>query len=83
MAKRQKSTAAILKGFLERDPKLQGIKQSFVIAALDIYSRQIICEDDWNPMSGLVTDELWKEIAKELRDEIHLHYGKESDRIAA
>lgn len=83
MAKRQKSTAAILKGFLERDARMQGVKQSFIIAALDTYARRIICEDDWNPMSGIVTDELWREIARELKDEIHLHYGKESDSIAA
>lgn len=67
MAKKKQSTAAFLKSFLECEPALQGIKQAFVIAALDIYVKECMNNvKDNNPMSGFVTDELWHDIAQEL-----------------
>ena len=79
MAKRVKSLSALIKAFLENDPRMQGVKQAFVVSALDIYARQVISGEAWNPMSGLVTDELWREIARELRDDFSDNYSNEKN----
>lgn len=54
------------------------LKQSFIISALDTYSRMVIQEDIWNPMEGFVADGVWKEIAREVSKEITEQYGERS-----
>jgi len=76
-AKKQKSTASFLKAFLESDARMQGIKQAFVISALDIYIRECQANPkENNPMPGMVTDELWQSVADELGEAMAVQYGK-------
>ncbi len=75
MAKKQ-TTAAFLKSFMEGEPRLQGIKQAFVIAALDIYAKECMNNvKDNNPMSGFVDDALWHSIAEELNLKLGQQYS--------
>ena len=76
MAKKQKSTAAFLKNFLESDPRMQGLKQAFVVAALDIYAKECLANvTDNNPMKGFVSDELWHSIADEMNKGLSTQFG--------
>ena len=77
MAKRVKSLSALIKAFLENDPRMQGVKQAFVMSAFHTYTKLVISGEVHNPMRGFVTDELWEEIAKQLQDDFAANYGKE------
>lgn len=54
------------------------IKQSFIISALDEYSRQVLEDKIDMDEHSIIPPNLWQSIATELQAELINHYGKQS-----
>lgn len=74
MAKK-KSTAAFLKSFMESDARMQGLKQAFIMYAVELYANECILNvKENNPWAGFCSDELWQSIAEELNLKLKTEY---------
>ena len=73
MAKRKTNTAFIK--YAMEHSQYGSLKQSFIIAALDSYARQVMINEELNPMKGFVDNSVWQGIAHELNKEISEQYS--------
>ena len=72
--KKHKTNTAFVKHAMEHS-QYGGLKQSFIIAALSAYSKQIMADPELNPMKGFVDNSLWEAIACELNIDLCNQYG--------
>jgi len=58
------------------------MKQSFVIAALDVYSRMCLTDTVKEVgFAGFISPDLWKAIAQELHDELEDQYSSRKAQL--
>lgn len=73
MAKK-KTNVAFVKAAMENS-RFGAMKQTFIIAALSAYSKEVMANAELNPMKGFVDNELWQAIACELNTDLCDQYG--------
>ena len=70
-----KTNTAFVKYAMENS-EFGALKQSFIIAALSAYSKQVINNPtECNPMPGFVDNSIWEAIAHELNSNLVAQYG--------
>ena len=71
---KRKTNTAFVKYAMENS-QYGALKQSFIIAALSAYSKQIMADPYLNPMKGFVDNEVWESIAYEMNADLVAQYG--------
>ena len=71
---KKKTNTAFVKYAMENS-QYGALKQSFIIAALSAYSKQVMNNPEANPMAGFVDNSVWESIAYELNADLVAQYG--------
>lgn len=72
--KKHKTNSAFVKSAMQNS-QYGAIKETFIVAALDTYARLVLSDQVKNPMGGFIDNQLWLDVATELKQELSTQYG--------